>query len=320
LKEYLKRRCSQIELANLLDEWGLKEIRGKKTTPQFVDRMLGKHLKFYAGIIPNPWTDEEIEGQHIAMITEEEMHMIQLVRAGKANSVRHDRNNPNFPLKRTVTCVVCNRPLTGSTPRGNGGRYFYYHCHNKECPLFGKSIPKETIENEFLEYLEKITPKEKFLNVFKATVLDLWQEKGKRFESEATKYEKRLEMLQSKRKRIFEMREDGSYDKEEFRERKEGVEKEIAATKISLSESRIEQFDIEGALTYATNFIGNLGRQWFDLPPQLRPRFQKLVFPEGIPYDRAKGFGTAKLGLIFNLNRQYLGKKFTKKSQVVDYS
>jgi len=320
LKEYLKRRCSQIELANLLDEWGLKEIRGKKTTPQFVDRMLGKHLKFYAGIIPNPWTDEEIEGQHIAMITEEEMHMIQLVRAGKANSVRHDRNNPNFPLKRTVTCVVCNRPLTGSTPRGNGGRYFYYHCHNKECPLFGRSIPKETIENEFLEYLEKITPKEKFLNVFKATVLDLWQEKGKRFESEATKYEKRLEMLQSKRKRIFEMREDGSYDKEEFRERKEGVEKEIAATKISLSESRIEQFDIEGALTYATNFIGNLGRQWFDLPPQLRPRFQKLVFPEGIPYDRAKGFGTAKLGLIFNLNRQYLGKKFTKKSQVVDYS
>lgn len=318
LKEYSKGQCSQAELARLLDKWGLKEIRGKKTTPQFVDRILGKHLKFYAGILTNPWTNEEKRGLHKPMISEEEMHMIQLVRAGKANRAKHNRYNPNFPLRRTVICASCNRPLTGSITRGNGGKYFYYHCYNKECSLFGKSIPKETIEKEFLEYLEKITPKEKFLNVFKATVLDLWQEKGQRFDLEAKKYEKRLETLQVKRKRIFEMREDGSYSKKEFQERKEEVENEIAATKISLSESRIEQFDIEGSLTYATNFITNLGRQWFDLPPRLRPRFQKLVFPEGIPYQRNKGFGTAKLGLIFNLNQQFENRKFSKKSQVVD--
>jgi len=316
LKEFLKGQCSQVELAKLLGEWGLGEIRGKKTTPQFVDRILGKHLKFYAGILVNPWTGEEIIGLHKPMINQEEMRMIQLIRAGKANKAKHDRYNPSFPLKGTVICVVCNRPLTRSIPRGNGGRYFYYHCHNKKCSLFGKSIPKEMLENKFLEYLEKITPKDKFLNVFKATVLDLWQEKGKQFDLDASKYEKKLEMLQAKRKRIFEMREDGSYDKKEFQERKEEMENEIAATKISLSESRIEQFDIEGALTYATNFISNLGRQWFDLPPQLRPRFQKLVFPQGIPYNRQKGFGTAKLGLIYTLNQ----KKLTKKSQVVVFA
>ena len=68
-----------------------------------------------------------------------------------------------------------------------------------------------------------------------------------------------------KKKRIYEMREDGSYTKDNFAERKEEIENEIAATKISLSEARIEQFDIEGALTYATSFIRDLGRQWFDL-------------------------------------------------------
>ena len=51
LKEYAQGHCSQAELVKLLDEWGLKEIRGKKTPPQLVDRILGQHLKFYAGIL-----------------------------------------------------------------------------------------------------------------------------------------------------------------------------------------------------------------------------------------------------------------------------
>jgi len=54
----------------------------------------------------------------------------------------------------------------------------------------------------------------------------------------------------------------------------------------------------------------------FDLSSQLRPRFQKLVFPEGIPYQRNKGFGTTKLGLIFKLNQQFKKRKMPKKSQV----
>ena len=112
------------------------------------------------------------------------------------------------------------------------------------------------------------------------------------------------------------MREDGSYTREEFLERKEEVENEIASVNISLSESRIDEFDIEGVLTYAIKFIRNLGRQWFDLPPETRPKFQRLVFPERIPYDREIGFGTTRLGLIYELNRQFLGEKSLVVGQV----
>ena len=71
-----------------------------------------------------------------------------------------------------------------------------------------------------------------------------------------------------------------------------------------MHEARIEQFDVEAAITYATDFISDLGRQWFDLAPELRPRFQKLVLPEGVPYSRLEGFGTTKTGLIFALCQQ----------------
>ncbi len=55
------------------------------------------------------------------------------------------------------------------------------------------------------------------------------------------------------------MREDGSYSKEDFIERKEEIENDLVATKTSLSKARIEQFDIEAALIYATKFISDLG-------------------------------------------------------------
>ena len=182
--------------------------------------------------------------------------------------------------------------------------------------MFGKGIHKLDLEREFLVYLERITPKENFLVMIKDTILNLWKEKGQNFEFEAEKWSAQLRVLEAKKKRIYEMREDGSYTKDEFIERKEEVENEIAAAKISSSEARIEQFDIEGAIIYATSFIRNLGRQWFDLAPRLQPKFQKLVFPDGVPYERGKGFGTAKLGCIYELNQRFEGDK----SRLVDYA
>ena len=132
----------------------------------------------------------------------------------------------------------------------------------------------------------------------------------------AKHYKNRIAALEEKRARIFEMREDGSYTKEEFQERKSEVENELIALKISHSEAQTDQFDLEGAISYAERFMADLGRQWQDLPPRLSSRFQKLVFPEGIRYDKNSGFGTARLGLVFQLD----GTFAVRKSDVVDPS
>ena len=316
LKEYSKNLLKPTELAIMLDEWGLAQVRGRKTDVRLVDKMLGRYLKFYAGLLDNPWTDEkDIKGQHLAMITMEEYQRIILIRTGKSRLIKRATHNENFPLKNSVVlCFTCSITITGSTSRGNGGQYPYYHCKNHKCPMYGKTIKKEILEKEFLGLLETITPKTKFLEVFKASILDIWQEKGKLYENEAKKYGKQLIQLEERRKKIFEMGENGSYKPEEFRERKTEIDNQMATIKISMSENRIDQLDIEATLTFANNFIANLGRQWFEASPALRQRFQRLVFPEGITYNREKGFGTAKLGYIYEQNRIFLSGK----SPVVD--
>ena len=304
LKEFSKGIYAQVEMLNLFDKLGLSKIRGKKTHPQFVSKIFNRYLKFYAGIIFNPWTKEDVQGLHHPMITKEEFFKIQNILSGINNRAKKVRLNPLFPLRRTVKCGYCGSPLTGSCSHGNGGKYFYYHCHNKDCSMYGKAIRKKELENDFVKHLNNITPKKDFLKLFKEAAVDTWDKKCLSVKAERQKYERQLSVLNEKRKRIFEMREDGSYTPEEFKERKEEIDNQIMATKISLDETRIEQFDIEGVLSYANNFIIDLGRQWLDLAIS-HQRFQKLVFPDGITYKRGEGFGTARLGLIYELNRTY---------------
>ena len=315
LKEFSKGIYTQVDMIRLLDKLGLSKIRGQKTRPQLVSRIFVKYLKYYAGIIVNPWTNEEVQGIHEPMITKEEYFKIQSILSGKSNRVKRIRKNPNFLLRQTVKCGNCGEQLTGSCSSGKGGKYYYYHCYNKECSMYGKVISKKKLESDFVKYLNKVTPKKEFLEFFTATVLNLWKEKGFDFKTDVQNYERQLTILEETRKRIFEMREDGSYSPEEFRERKEEIENRIMATKISLDETRIEQFDIEGTLSYANNFISNLGRQWLDLATS-HSRFQKMVFPEGISYTRNEGFGTPSLGLIYELNRTF----GTQKSPLVDFT
>ena len=102
---------------------------------------------------------------------------------------------------------------------------------------------------------------------------------------------------------------EGEYTKVQFNDRLAEVENKIMATTISLNETKIEQFDIEATVTYATKFISNLSRIWFDLSPELKPRFQKLVFPEGVFYDKETKFRTTKLGYIYELIQKIESEK-----------
>lgn len=305
LKEYAQGRVNSLaELARLLDGWGLRDSRGRRTTPQLVDRLLGRHLKFYAGILVNPWTGDPTPGLHEPMISKDEMLLIEGIREGKARVVPRERFNPLFPLRRVVLCGACDRYLTGAVSRGNGGRYPYYECRNRSCAFARKTIAKEKLEGAFASYLDVITPKPRCLAVFEETVLDLSAGQEAQEANRSQRYAAEIAKLEARRKRVCELREDGSYSRETFRERVQAVDMELAAVRAKLAElEESEPFPVEQALAETTAFIGNLRAEWERLSPELRPRFGKLVFPEGIAYARSEGFRTARLSLILELSR-----------------
>ena len=312
LRECANHEHTLSSFAARLDALGLAAIRGKKSTLQFAQQILEeRRLKFYAGILSSSLCENDSIGLHEPMLTQSELENVFAWLRGKRKSVQHyTRFSEIFPLRGgTVLCGSCNRPLTGSSPRGHGGVYFFYHCYNKMCTTYGKSISRDTVEADFVKHLNKIAPTKKFVELFKRAVLKEWTSKVSELKNSHSEYAQRRRSLETRLVRIRELREDGSYTKQDYLDRKSKIESEMLTLKISESESHIEQMDMEALLEEGTSFLTSLGNHWKNLSPQAKPRFQKLVYPEGIPYAKGVGFGTAKMGRIFELNQKFLLKE-----------
>ena len=296
-----ERVLSSVALADLANGWGLRTRTGSKIYPQIVDRILGN--KFYAGILVDPWTKEETEGKHERVLSLEDFTKIHALRSGKAiaPSPRKDEH-PDFPLRRTVRCGTCTRPLTGSWSRGNGGRYPYYHCANKRCSAYGKGVRKSALEGEFLRKLSEITPSKRVMAVLTNAVSETWKIYRAASQTSAQQSEKARKELQARLERLIDMKERELLTDEEFLERKSTLRAQIESAQAPAVSTDTNPDDLPQLLDGAATFVATLPQHWLEMDYQLRSRFEKSVFPDGICYDRGHGFGTTRLGPIYELS------------------
>ena len=56
----------------------------------------------------------------------------------------------------------------------------------------------------------------------------------------------------------------------------------------------------EEAIEYAVNYIGDAKRIWTSASPEMKQVYQKMIYPEGLPYSLTKKqFGTAKMSHLY---------------------
>ncbi len=310
LKEYAKGLHTPKSFIDAIDKRGFATLRGKKTRFSYMETILNeKRLKFYAGEIYNPWTNETVQGLHEPIITYQEAKDIIDILNGKKKTSSKKRTKLSFifPLRGgIIRCEKCSNALTGSSPTGNGGVYYYYHCFNKECSLQGKSFSKQDVEDAFIKLLKKLTPSDGFVKLYKRAVIEKLENRINRHKKEKEAYDKKLAQLKQKRERIFTIYENGDYSQEDFQERKSRVENEITTYEISNHEARIDELDADIILTKAHQFITSLSNYWKKLDINVKPRFQKYLFPKGITYLDNRGFRTSEIALTFRLNQQFM--------------
>lgn len=77
-----------------------------------------------------------------------------------------------------------------------------------------------------------------------------------------------------------------------------------------LNERKLEEFDMEAALTYCFDFVGSATKTWVGLENNYpaRIRFQQLLFTEKLTFDGGK-FGTPVLSLILQQKKTPLVEK-----------
>ncbi|MBP6889613.1 MAG: recombinase zinc beta ribbon domain-containing protein [Candidatus Moranbacteria bacterium] len=217
-------------------------------------------------------------------------------------------NNPLFPLRRFVVCNDCNTPLTGSTSKGRHRKeYSYYHHHDKECQKT-KSIPKEAFEQQFIEYLDGISPDGEYEKLFKAIVVDIWKNNYKKIDQDNAKIRLKIAKLENERQKVFDFHRAGKYTDNDFEEQKNLVNTQIKQQYLLLQEKREEEFEMEEVLDYCFSYVRNTAKEWIEADYKTKIRLQKLVFAGRVQFDGEK-LGTADLRQVYGINQAYQSDK-----------
>ncbi len=253
---------------------------------------------FYCGMISHGMLNGQVvEGKHEAMISRDTFLKINnIIAESPLFGVPHKAENNNLPLKVFVKCSECGEPFTGYIMKERG--LYYYKCRTKGCKcnknanemhqlfisMLGKFQVKEglreairfQLEQTFDEFIKSQTEKEKAVKMHLAEV------------------SRKIDTIEEKFYVMGEMNKE-TFDKfhAKYREELDQILKEMNYSQKTISNN-------ENVITQAINLCNNLHEMWASGNIRLRERLQRLVFPDGIVYDKEnRVFRTNKVNSVF---------------------
>lgn len=281
------------------DQLRLIGIRGRRSslTPQTFHRLLRNPV--YCGRIKSPGFDVDRVGDWIPLIDESTWRLVQIRVDPAVDAPARAREHPDFPLRRFVHCGTCQRPMTAGWSKGRSAKYAYYHCR-RHC----LKVPRLTLEDAFLDYLDALRPAPEFLALIRRDVLVSWRAESDRATSERAKLEGQATRLRTQLRRLDEAFVfEKAIDQATYTARRDETRHELAAAELALSHAVVDTIDAEGLLAQAEYALQHGSALWRTAPKAAqRVRLQWAMFPAGVIWtgsqllNRGTGFAFYELG------------------------
>ena len=297
-RRYSTGRYSLREACDYINAAGLRTLKSKKLSVQSARSLLRRRT--YLGRVVVPKWGVDVKGNFEPLTDEETFTKVQAVleERGYAKAPKR-RANPAFPLTGLVLCGRCGVPLSGSSPNGRSRRYSYYQCRNS-CA--GVRCGQEALHGLFAELLRCLQPRPGYLRLFRAIVLDVWNERR----SEAVRARRLLDdKIAGVRRRkdvLHDRYLEGKVHQADYEQQNARLAKDVALASIERDQLADEETDVEGLLDFGVHMLASAERMWMQFDPDQKRQFQGLLFPEGLPFD-GSAFGTAKTSPVFSYLR-----------------
>ncbi len=293
--EFATGAYTKAEIGRLMGRWGLVAIRGRSLAPQSLDELFAN--PFYAGILVDPWTREEYPGKHAPLITRSEFARVQQVLAARNRSVAHRKEREEFPLRGLIRCEGCRHSLTAAFSRGRSNSYPYYLCAQRQCARRGKSVPAAKVHDEFMSFLDDITPRPQLIDEIADRVLKIAQQDELGISKQRQRRRKSIGQLEAEMSELIRMRAQNLVTNEEFLLQKRRLTDQRMALEAYPKEIA-DVAQVRADLKQITEPLAALRTTWKSLGPRLRSRFDHLILPGGFLIGKIR---TADLGLLFSI-------------------
>ncbi len=289
----------------------------KRICPQISESSFLEMMRnvFYIGKIRIPAYKEEkeqiVEGVHEPLIDEETFYKVQEVIDGKRKkSPKLSKAiNPDLYLRKYLVCPICGYSLTGSTSKGNGGKYTYYHCSHD-----GKHLRKSANEvNEgFAKYVGGLKPNDVVLTLYREVLQDLRGEHSRDMQRKVEALKKEVGATKELLIAIDDKLSRGTINEKTHERISERYLQRIEELEQQLNILSHNRKDVRDKIDYSVHLINNLTKIMMDAPVKVKCKLIGSMFYDKIEYDgknyRTKNYNQV-LDLIFQETNKLRGYK-----------
>lgn len=281
---------------------GLTQANGRPMSYQFIDKMLRQPL--YAGLEKSTLTDGQfIQSAFESIIPQWVYYTNQELLDGRKSTKTDGYMNvhPDYPLRKFVMCEDCRKPLRGSASTGRGGKkYPRYHCSTPGCK--SRYIKPDELHEQFLDLLTRLSPDNGRLNLLKTLIVRVWRDEVKTMRERKNKLNSEIDKLSEQKLDAAEKVITGELTASEKTALTKRLTLKIGTAKTELRKIEGRIGTKEDAVEYALSYLGNAPRLWNSASPEMKQVYQRMIFPEGLPYNLSTNqFGTAKMSNLYTL-------------------
>lgn len=256
----------------------------------------------YAGYITSErYKLNFIKAQHEPIISLEAFERVQQRRQTVPHAPKRKNIGNDFALRGIATCACCNVPLRSSWSKGKTKSYAYYLCQTKDCEAYGKSIPRDIIENDVGELVKTLQPTKGLITIVKEMFKTAWGLREAQAKGNLMAGKRKIATIQTEIDQILEriMSASNAMVIKAYEDKIAKLER----NKALLSENLTKQTPAKGVfdekLELALDFITNPWNIWKNGHANTRRLVLKLAFAGPVPYDRKTGARTPEKSLPF---------------------
>jgi site-specific DNA recombinase len=258
---------------------------------------LTKILKnpFYCGMIAHSMLEGEVvEGRHPALISKELFFKANSINTHKGYKV--SKENEQLPLKQFIRCAECGTPFTGYIAKK---RIYYYKCNKIGCKCNRNA---EVLHSAFTDLLRSysidnnLIPKlQKQLEITYDNLTESVADDNKALLMKRAELKEKLEKVEER----FAY---GEIDRSIYEKVALKLKEELEQIDTQIQNSRINLSNAEKYLNYSVNLSSKLATVWTSADYEQKQNLQKLIFPDGIVYDKKNdNYRTPKINFVFHV-------------------
>ncbi|MFT5823594.1 MAG: site-specific DNA recombinase [Crocinitomix sp.] len=239
---------------------------------------------YYTGIIVSKYLEGEIiKGRHEAIVPYDVFLKVNELNKRIVQGYECRKKNDNCPLTTFVICNKCSKNLVGYDKVKK--KKSYYKCPTIGCKC---NINNEKIHDQFGNLLDEYSLDDKFKEPLHQQLKFSFNHLNKENQKEKKEIEQEIDGINKKLDKIKVRYSTGEIDQILYDEVAEIFNRQLT---YKLEALQAVDFNVSSFTEYLEDTIDlgmNLKQKWINSDYDTKRRIQRLVFPDGVTYNRLK--------------------------------